>query len=101
MNINAEKCLSNGGTTPFGYRIEDKRYVINEQTAPIVKEIFTKYAGGMRIKDICDDLNARQIKTSKGVKFNKSSLHTMLKNRKYLGIYIYNQIETPAVCHKL
>lgn len=96
MNINADKCLSNGGTTPLGYRIENKHYVIDEEAAPIVREIFTKYASGMRIKDICDDLNERQIKTSKGAKFNKSSLHTMLKNRKYLGIYIYNGIETPG-----
>lgn len=96
MNINADKCLSNGGATPLGYKIENKRYVIDENTAPIVKEIFTKYASGMRIKDICDDLNARQIKTGSGSKFNKSSLHTLLKNRKYLGIYIYNGIETPG-----
>lgn len=96
MNINAEKCLSNGGATPFGYKIENKRYVLNEKTAPIVKEIFTKYANGMRIKDICDDLNERQIKTGSGSKFNKSSLHKMLTNRKYLGIYIYNGVETPG-----
>ena len=27
MNINAEKCLYNGGTVPFGYKIENKKYV--------------------------------------------------------------------------
>ena len=44
MNINAEKGLSNGGTTPLGYRIENKRYVLDEERAPIVREIFAKYA---------------------------------------------------------
>lgn len=96
MNINAEKCLSNGGATPFGYKIENKHYVLNEETAPIVKEIFTKYAGGMRQKDICDNLNERQIKTGSGSKFNGSSLNRMLTNRKYLGIYIYNGVEIPG-----
>ena len=56
MDLNAEKCLSNGGTTPLGYKIVDKRYVLNEETAPIVQEVFTKYANGWSVKEICDSL---------------------------------------------
>lgn len=96
MKTNAEKCLSNGGTTPLGYKIVDHRYVLDEEKAPIVREIYTKYANGWSIKEICDSLNERQIKTSRGVAFNKSSLHTMLCNRKYLGIYIYDGREIPG-----
>ena len=36
MDLNAEKCLSNGGYTPLGYKIVNKRYVIDENTAPTV-----------------------------------------------------------------
>lgn len=96
MSINAEKGLSNGGTTPLGYRIENKRYVVDEERAPVVREIFTKYANDWSMKQICDNLNQRQIKTAQGASFNKNSLHTMLKNRKYLGIYIYNGQEYPG-----
>ena len=96
MNINADKCLSNGGVTPFGYKIQNKHYVIDQEAAPIVREIFTMYANGMKAKDICDNLNARKIKTGTGSKFNKNSLHSILKNRKYLGIYIYKGVETPG-----
>ena len=90
MNTNAEKCLSNGGTIPFGYRVEDGRYVINEKTAPIVQEIFKRYANGETAKSICDSLNARDIKTARGKTFGRTSLNKMLQNRKYLGIYIFN-----------
>ena len=90
MSINAEKCLSNGGTIPFGYKVEDRKYVINEKTAPIVQEIFNRYANGETAKSICDSLNARDIKTSRGQPFGRTSLNKMLQNRKYLGIYIYN-----------
>lgn len=93
MKTNAEKCLSNGGTTPLGYKIVDHRYVLDEEKAPIVREIYTKYANGWSIKEICDSLNERHIKTAQGAEFNKSSLHTLLKNRKYLGIYIYKNVE--------
>ena len=105
LDLNADKCLSNGGTTPLGYKLEKvnpksekskKKYIIDEMYAPIVKEIFQKYARGWSMKKICDDLNARQLKTAQGVAFNKNSLHTLLKNRKYLGIYIYNGREIPG-----
>ena len=96
MAINAEKCLSNGGATPLGYKIEDHRYVIDEKTAPIVREVYEKYADGWTVRQICENLNERGIKTSSGASFNRSSLHVMLKNRKYLGIYIYKGIEHPG-----
>lgn len=95
MTINAQKCVSNGGPLPLGYKVVDKKYVRDEKTAPIVEEIYQKYADGWSIKDICENLNERKIKTSKGAEFNKNSLHTLLKNRKYLGIYIYKDIEIP------
>ena len=96
MNVNAEKCLSNGGTTPLGYKIENHKYVIDNQMAPVIKEIFTRYADGVTIKEICADLNDRGIKKPNGTAFNKNSFNTILKNRKYLGIYIYKNIEKPG-----
>lgn len=96
LSVNAEKCLSNGGTTPLGYRIENKHYVIDEEKAPVVREIYEKYADGWSAKQICESLNERHIRSARGAAFNKSSLHTILKNRKYLGIYIYNGKEIPG-----
>ena len=105
LDLNADKCLSNGGTTPLGYKLEKvnpksekskKKYVIDEAYAPVVKEIFQKYADGWSMKQICDNLNERKLKTAQGAAFNKISLHTMLKNRKYLGIYIYDGREFPG-----
>jgi hypothetical protein len=93
---NAERCIANGACIPLGYRIDainkERKYVIDEQKAPIVKEIFTKYANGMSVKEICDDLNARKLTSSKGRAFNKNSMHVMLKNERYLGIYIYDTV---------
>ena len=66
MNINTEKCLSNGGTIPFGFKTVDKKYQIDEETAPYVRKIFGMYADGKRIIDIMDYMNAQQIKTSLG-----------------------------------
>jgi len=98
LELNADNCYSTGGPVPLGYKLEPvgngkKRYVVDEEMAPVVREIFTKYANGDSIKSICDNLNARQIRTSTGAIFNKNSLHWMMKSRKYIGFYIYGKIE--------
>ena len=91
MNSNATKCISNGGTIPLGFYIgEDRKYHINQETAPIVVKIFEMYANGSTIKEIVDFLNARNYKTVRGNEFNKNSLSKMLTNKKYIGYYVYN-----------
>lgn len=96
MTENALKARYNGGTMPLGYTVDkDKHYAIDPNTAPIVVEIFTRYADGDLIKDIIESLNSRGLKTTTGADFNKSSLHTLLKNRKYIGEYKYKDIIIP------
>jgi len=97
QNISASKGLAIGGIPPLGYKKgADKKYILDEEKASIVKEIFEKYANGMGIKQICDDLNSRGLTSGKDRAFNKNSMHVMLKNRKYLGFYIFNGTEIPG-----
>lgn len=93
MNLNAEKCLSNGGTIPFGYKSVNKHLVLDEETAPIVRLIFEMYANGSKASEIAEYLNERHIRTASGAKFNKNSLHSILKNKKYIGVYKYGDVE--------
>ncbi len=96
MDLNAEKCLCTGGGRALGFKIIDKHFYIDEDTAPIIKEIFQKYASGQTVVQICDSLNARGLKTSTGSMFNKNSLRVILKNKRYIGIYTYKGNETPG-----
>ncbi len=94
MSINAEKCLCTGGNVALGFKINpDKTFAVDEETAPYVQRIFEMYANGKTVAEICYYLNANQIKTSRGNAFNKNSLHTVLNNKRYIGIYTYNDIE--------
>ena len=96
MTENALKARFNGGTIPFGYMIdEEQHYQINPSQAPLVLEMFRRYAGGESITDIVEDLNARGIRTSKGNRFNKNSLARIFTNRKYIGEYSYKDIVIP------
>lgn len=95
MDINAEKCLSTGSNPGLGYYVdEERRFHVDPAQAQVVREIFERYARGETVADMIRDLNARQIKTSLGREFNKNSLHRLLRNRRYIGYYIYKGKET-------
>jgi len=94
---NALKCKANGGMIPFGYIINSERfYEIDPLTAPIVLEIFTRYADGQTVSEISEELNSRAVFANTKYKYtNKASMHNLLKNRRYMGEYKYGDIVTP------
>lgn len=80
-----------GGQVPYGYRVQDKKLIVREDAAAIVREIFQRYADGEQQTEICKDLNNRGLRTYAGAKFTKSCLETVLKNRKYVGHFQYGE----------
>ena len=96
LKISAEKCLFNGGYVPLGFKIdENRKFQIDENTVEIVKKIFEMYKNGIIMADIIKYLNNKNIKTSQGNMFNKNSIRNILLNKKYVGTYIYNNVEIP------
>lgn len=97
LKENALKCKYNGGALPLGYTTDkEQHYTINATTAPVVQEIFALYADGVTVKEICDMMNERGMRTQYNNPFNKNSLHRMLKNRRYIGEYIYRDTVIPG-----
>ena len=96
LSINAEKCLYTGGGVALGYKVNpDKTFSIDETTAQFVRKIFEMYASGSTVADINRFLNSQHIKTIRGREFNKNSLHSLLKNKRYIGIYTFKDMEIP------
>ena len=95
---NALKCKYNGGVVPLGYVIgkEDRLYHIDPETAPIVQEIFTRYADGEPAEKIAASLNERGLRTRTGKPFVKNSFFQIFKNRRYIGEYSYKDIVIPG-----
>lgn len=104
MRESAYKHNSIGGAVPLGYKIEDKKLVIDPKTAPIVKEAFEKYADGETVAEICRQFNARGYKTSKGTAFGKSSFTKIFRNERYIGVYSFHDYRAedaiPAIIDK-
>lgn len=112
LELNAEKGLFNGGYAPFGYKVVEvdygtykkKKLAIDTNTAPVVKEIFEMRANDTKILDIVNFLNEKGYKTVQGKEFKKTSLQQILKNKRYIGTNVYNDMEfentIPAIIDK-
>lgn len=77
--------IYNGGYVPFGYKVENKQIIINEEDAKIVRLIFEELASGMYS---CDGL-ARELQSRgilfKGKKLLYSNIKGIVKNSVYWG----------------
>lgn len=97
MYDTAMKCQSVGGHITFGYSIgADKKYVIDESTAPIVQRVFSMWNEGARMRDILDYVNALGVKTTMGKPFSNSTIASIVRNRRYTGVYIWREVEIPG-----
>jgi len=74
----------------FGYNIESKRYVINPETAPIVRKIFSDYLNGVPLITIARRLNDLKIRTTKGNLWENRTVEYILYNPVYIGKIRWN-----------
>ncbi|RGX54684.1 recombinase family protein [Anaerotruncus sp. AF02-27] len=94
---NALKGRNNGGGIPLGYLLgAEQKLVVDPSTAPIVVEIFKRYAEGETIRSIIEDLNGRQLRSKRNKPFSIGSFNALLKNRKYIGEYQYQDVVIPG-----
>ena len=92
MTYNAEHALYNGHKV-WGYGVDDeKHYVVDDSVAPFVLDMFTRYADGEAMQSICDDFNAKRLRTTRGAPFSVKTMDKMLKNRAYIGEYHHSGI---------
>ena len=95
---NALKGLHNGGDAPLGYDVAfDKTYLVNEEEAQAVKIIFDMYVNGYSYSNIIDKINDLGYRTKRGNKFGKNSLHGILSNEKYTGVYVFNKTQRKGI----
>ncbi len=87
-----------GGSPPIGYKIVDKKLVIDENKVHIIRRVFEEYARGISKKEILAELTAKGITNTNGKPLTSSCFQHALKNEKYIGIYRFNGEEVPGGC---
>ena len=82
--------------TPYGYRIENGEYVIVDNEAEIVKQIFKSYLSGVAKKTIADMLNSMNVPNREGTPWQRSTVEYILGNERYTGNAVFQKTYTDA-----
>lgn len=91
----ALKAKFTGGCPPFGFDIdENNNYIINEREAAAVRKIFDACLNNTGYNQLLIEFDKQGIRTKFNKPFGKSSFNAILKNRKYIGDYIYYPVGT-------
>lgn len=79
-----------GGTTPFGYKVVQKKLVIDPDTSEWVRKVYQWYADGLSIDQIRIALIANNVRTSRGkINWSYNSIRILLDNQMYDGRRTY------------
>ncbi|WP_068792280.1 recombinase family protein [Brevibacillus laterosporus] len=90
MKTRAMNGLWNGGSM-LGYRSGNKKLVVEEQEAFIVRRVFDLYVSGKGYKTIASQLNHEGYKSKKGKAFSIISIRTIITNPAYAGFIRFNK----------
>ena len=83
------KGLYQGGGLLYGYKIDGRKIVVDENNAAVVRFMYEQYANGVFVKDIIKTLTEKNI-FYKGKPFVRNSVYNILRNEKYSGVYKHN-----------
>ena len=92
-----------GRWTPvYGYRkAGDGGIVVEPKEGETIRMMFRWYADGCSIREICSKLNAQEILSPRGKKWSPGSVHTILRNEKYVGdLRLQKWIAVDHISHK-
>lgn len=99
MKANARKGFFNGGTPPYGFRVQKlqdekgnikSKLEICQEEEGVVQTIFSLYAQGRGAKKVAILLNEEGFRTRQGRKWTKDRVLAILSNSVYKGEYIFN-----------
>ncbi|MDD5238832.1 MAG: recombinase family protein [Candidatus Nanoarchaeia archaeon] len=96
MRVRLERGFYKGSHSPYGYNynMETGHLEFNPIESKDVKEIFEKYLELKSILQVKHYCNSQGFPTKRSGKWELATLWGILRNRVYLGYYIYNGIET-------
>jgi DNA invertase Pin-like site-specific DNA recombinase len=105
-----KKGMFMGGPVPIGYDVQERKLVVNEAEAAVVRHIFTRYAALGSGRDLIEELRADGYRTKLrqqgarvvgGIPFQRGVLFHILSNQIYIGKVLHkgeeHEGEHPAI----
>src|SRR5215813_1023706 len=95
-----------GGVPPLGYRVQDRKLVIIDSEAELVRAIFRRYAELGSVRSVKAELDVQGRKSKSwtsaagrvigGKPFSRGALYLMLRNRTYRGEIVHKGQSYPG-----
>ena len=85
----------------FGYRFDGERYVVQEDEARAVKQIFDEYLKGVPLRKISENLKISGFRTARGLDFSHNQIKYIVQNPIYTGkIVLQKTFVKDFITHK-
>lgn len=86
MKETRRKGLYQGGSILYGYKVENRKLVIDDDRAAVVRYIYEQYSIGGYVREMIETLTAKGI-LYKGKPIATNTVYGILSNEKYSGVY--------------
>ena len=77
--------------SPYGYKFQDGRFIVQPEEATVVQEIFALAVAGCGPYIITNTINSKGLRTRKGKKWHVNSIKFILQNETYTGDVLYQK----------
>jgi len=74
-----------GGSVPMGYRVENKKLVVEPEEARVIQRIFQRFIEVQSPALIAQELNKDEIRTKQGRIWDRQHIYRILNNHTYVG----------------
>ena len=85
-----------GGWAPFGYVVKDRKLVVQETDAKVVRSIFRRFVTLGSATLLARELQQKSIRNRYGHAIDKGVLYKLLNNRIYIGDAVHKGIAYPG-----
>ena len=85
-----------GGHPPLGYDVRDRKLVVNETEAAMVRMIFERFLRVGSATVLVRELAAEGVTTKRGKPVDKGFLYKLLNNRVYVGEAVHKGVAYPG-----
>ena len=85
MSASRKKGKWVGGSVPLGYKVIEKRLVVDPETASIVQRVFQRFIEIQSPMTIAAEMNHEGLRTRQGKLWSASHIYRMLNNYTYIG----------------
>ncbi len=85
-----------GGTVPFGYQVKDRKLVVREAEAAVVRRIFEGFVAIRSTTKLAETLRGDGLTTRRGKPIDKGVVYKVLTNPVYIGKAVHKGVAYPG-----